>query len=107
MNGFRIIRELAQRRGSTWRPSPGAVYSALSLLEDEGLICPADDLGPKHFQLTDTDRAKVERLADAPAPGTTPPGRPPPDSAAPRSSGRCSVTRPWRSARSSGRAITQ
>lgn len=68
MNGYGVIRELAERSGGTWRPSSGAVYPALSLLEDEGLIGPAEDAGPKHFQLTDTGRAEVERLADSPAP---------------------------------------
>ena len=35
LNGYGIIRELAERSGGTWRPSSGAVYPALSLLEDE------------------------------------------------------------------------
>ncbi|EYT62966.1 PadR family transcriptional regulator [Dietzia sp. UCD-THP] len=67
-NGYGIIRELAERSGGTWRPSSGAVYPALSLLEDEGLIGPADDAGPKHYQLTDAGRAEVDQLADRPAP---------------------------------------
>lgn len=68
MNGYGIIRELAERSGGTWRPSSGAVYPALALLEDEGLICPAEDAGPKHYQLTDAGRAEVEQLHDRPAP---------------------------------------
>ena len=38
------------------------------MLEDEQLIGPAEDAGPKHYQLTDAGRAEVERLADRPAP---------------------------------------
>ena len=68
MNGYGIIRELAERSGGTWRPSSGAVYPALAMLEDEQLIGPAEDAGPKHYQLTDAGRAEVERLADRPAP---------------------------------------
>ena len=68
MNGYGILRELAERSGGTWRPSSGAVYPALSLLEDEGLIGPAEDAGPKHYQLTDAGRAELEHLADRPAP---------------------------------------
>ncbi len=68
MNGYGIIRELAERSGGTWRPSSGAVYPALALLEDEGLIGPAEDAGPKHYQLTDAGRAEVEQLAERPAP---------------------------------------
>lgn len=67
-NGYGIIRELAERSGGTWRPSSGAVYPALSLLEDEGLIGPAEDAGPKHYQLTDAGRVELETLADRPAP---------------------------------------
>lgn len=68
MNGYGIIRELAERSGGTWRPSSGAVYPALALLEDEQLIGPAEDAGPKHYQLTDAGRAEVDALADRPAP---------------------------------------
>lgn len=68
MNGYGIIRELAERSGGTWRPSSGAVYPALSLLEDEGLIGPAEGAGPKYFQLTDAGREEVEQLEDRPAP---------------------------------------
>lgn len=63
-----MIQGLAERSGGTWRPSSGAVYPALSLLEDEALIGPAEDAGPKHYQLTDAGRAEVERLADSPTP---------------------------------------
>lgn len=68
MNGYGIIRELAERSGGTWRPSSGAVYPALSLLEDEQLISPAQDAGPKHYELTDAGHAEMEKLADRPAP---------------------------------------
>ena len=68
MNGYGIIRELAERSGGTWRPSSGAVYPALALLEDEQLIGPAEDAGPKHYQLTDAGRAEADALTDRPAP---------------------------------------
>ena len=68
MNGYGSIRELAERSGGTWRPSSGAVYPALALLEDEQLIGPAEDAGPKHYQLTDAGRAEVDALTDRPAP---------------------------------------
>ena len=37
-NGYQIMQELEQRSGGLWRPSPGSVYPALQLLEDEGLV---------------------------------------------------------------------
>jgi len=36
-NGYQIMSEIEERSGGAWRPSPGAVYPALSLLADEGL----------------------------------------------------------------------
>jgi len=68
MNGYKLINGLAERSGNTWRPSSGAIYPALSQLEDEGLIEPAGDAGHKHYRLTDEGRAEAERLADQPAP---------------------------------------
>lgn len=44
------------------------MYPALSLLEDEGLIEPAEDAGPKHYRLTDAGRDEVDALKDRPAP---------------------------------------
>src|SRR4051812_40453247 len=37
-NGYAIMQEIERRTEGVWRPSPGAVYPALSLLEDEGLV---------------------------------------------------------------------
>ena len=45
MNGYGIIREWAERSGGTWRPSSGAVYPALAMLEDEQLIGPEQAAG--------------------------------------------------------------
>ena len=38
MHGYQIIQELAERSGGAWRPSPGSIYPALQLLQDEGLV---------------------------------------------------------------------
>ena len=35
-NGYQIMSEIEERSGGAWRPSPGAVYPALSQLADEG-----------------------------------------------------------------------
>ena len=37
MHGYQIIRELSERSGGVWRPSPGSVYPTLQQLEDEDL----------------------------------------------------------------------
>nr|WP_231979618.1 PadR family transcriptional regulator [Tessaracoccus coleopterorum] len=69
-NGYQIIQELESRTEGRWRPSPGAIYPALSQLEDEGLIRPVDAATGKAFEITDAGSAEAERLAQQPAPGT-------------------------------------
>jgi len=71
-NGYAIMQELEERSGGLWRPSPGAVYPALSQLEDEGLIRSREGDGGRVFELTDAGRARVaERPEDAEAPWDT------------------------------------
>ncbi|AKU16976.1 PadR family transcriptional regulator [Luteipulveratus mongoliensis] len=66
MNGYQVIKSVAERTDGLWRPGPGSVYPALGLLEDEGLIQPEDsDSGSrKVFALTDEGKAYVEAHAD-------------------------------------------
>ena len=52
-NGYQIMSEIEERSGGAWRPSPGAVYPALSQLADEGLIEGAESGGRRTFSLTD------------------------------------------------------
>lgn len=51
-NGYQVIQALEERTRGVWKPSPGAVYPALSQLEDEGLIEAFDRGGQKAFRLT-------------------------------------------------------
>ncbi len=60
-NGYQIMSEIEERSGGAWRPSPGAVYPALSQLADEGLIAGAESGGRRTFSLTDAGRAYVEQ----------------------------------------------
>lgn len=62
-NGYQIIAELDARTDGRWKPSPGAVYPALSQLEDEGLIALTEDR--KAYQLTDGGRAEAEQAGQA------------------------------------------
>ncbi|MCE1177964.1 MAG: PadR family transcriptional regulator [Micrococcales bacterium] len=65
-NGYQLIRALADRTGGAWRPSPGAVYPALSQLEDEGLIRPIEVDGQKVFELTDAGRTAAAEIETPP-----------------------------------------
>ncbi len=52
------------RTEGAWRPSPGAVYPALSLLADEGLVVLTDDGGRKLASLTEAGTRYVEEHRD-------------------------------------------
>lgn len=58
-NGYQIMADIEERSGGAWRPSPGAVYPALSALADEGLIIAEESGGKRTFTLTDAGREYV------------------------------------------------
>jgi DNA-binding PadR family transcriptional regulator len=64
MHGYEMIQELEERTDGVWRPSPGAVYPALQLLEDQGLVTADADAGKRLFSLTDTGREEAAKLGD-------------------------------------------
>jgi DNA-binding PadR family transcriptional regulator len=59
-NGYQIMSEIEERSDGAWRPSPGAVYPALQLLADEGLIEAEESAGRRTFSLTDAGRRHIE-----------------------------------------------
>ncbi len=61
MHGYEMIQELTNRTGGVWRPSPGSVYPALQMLEDEGLISSQETEGKRLFSLTEAGRAEAEQ----------------------------------------------
>jgi DNA-binding PadR family transcriptional regulator len=63
MHGYEMIQLLAERTNGMWQPSPGSVYPALQLLEDEGLITSQETEGKRLYSLTDQGRAEAERAA--------------------------------------------
>jgi DNA-binding PadR family transcriptional regulator len=66
MHGYEMIREIAERSGGSWRPSPGSVYPTLQLMEEEGLISSEETGGKRLFQLTESGRTEAEAGPDAP-----------------------------------------
>jgi DNA-binding PadR family transcriptional regulator len=60
-NGYQIMSEIEERSGGAWRPSPGAVYPALSQLADEGLIAGEESAGRRTFRLTEAGREYLEQ----------------------------------------------
>jgi len=62
--GYQIMSDIEERSGGAWRPSPGAVYPALSQLADEGLILGAESGGRRTFSLTEAGREYVAQNPD-------------------------------------------
>lgn len=60
MHGYQLMEAIADRSGGRWRPSPGAVYPTLNLLEDEGVLTLTASAGRKLATLTPEGRALVE-----------------------------------------------
>jgi DNA-binding PadR family transcriptional regulator len=60
-NGYQIMSDIEERSNGAWRPSPGAVYPALSALADEGLITDEKTDGKRVFRLTDAGREHIEQ----------------------------------------------
>ena len=65
-HGYELIKELEERFGGFYRPSPGTVYPTLQLLEDEGHLSVAEQGGKKTYSLTESGhRLLAERHASA------------------------------------------
>jgi len=63
-HGYELIQAIEAKAGGRWRPSPGAVYPALQLLVDQGLITSAEHDGKRVFEITDAGRTEAdERIA--------------------------------------------
>ena len=71
MHGYQLIREIEERSGGSWKPSPGSVYPTLQLLADEGLITAEESNGRKTYSLTPEGKA----AADAAGPWEAPAAR--------------------------------
>ncbi|MBO3102370.1 PadR family transcriptional regulator [Cellulomonas fengjieae] len=64
MHGYQLIQQISERSGGTWRPSPGAIYPALNLLEDEGLVTITAESGRKMATLTEAGGTYVTEHAE-------------------------------------------
>jgi predicted O-methyltransferase YrrM/DNA-binding PadR family transcriptional regulator len=68
MHGYEMLNELESRTAGLWRPSPGSLYPALQLLEDQGLVRSVDDGGRRSYQLTEAGQAEQAAAPASPAP---------------------------------------
>lgn len=65
-HGYEIIKELEERVGGAYSPSPGTVYPTLSLLEDLGYAAVRTEEGNrKVYEITDEGRRHLEENREA------------------------------------------
>lgn len=67
-NGYALMQEIETRSEGTWRPSPGSIYPALAMMEDEGLIRSIGSEDQRAYELTDSGRKALDERGDAGAP---------------------------------------
>jgi DNA-binding PadR family transcriptional regulator len=63
-HGYELIKEIEQRSGGVYAPSPGMVYPTLTLLNDESLVDEVPDGARKKFAITDAGRALLKAEAE-------------------------------------------
>jgi DNA-binding PadR family transcriptional regulator len=64
LNGYGLIKEITDRSGGTWHPSPGSIYPTLQQLVDEELVEPVGEGKRTDFQLSDAGRIWIAEHAD-------------------------------------------
>jgi DNA-binding PadR family transcriptional regulator len=58
-HGYDLIREIEERTGGAYAPSPGVIYPTLTLLDDMGLIEATTEASRKQFAITDEGKAEL------------------------------------------------
>jgi DNA-binding PadR family transcriptional regulator len=59
-HGYDIIRDMEERSGGFYSPSPGAVYPTLQALEDQDFVTSVPEDGKKVYTITDAGLAYLE-----------------------------------------------
>jgi DNA-binding PadR family transcriptional regulator len=60
MHGYEVISYLEERSHGLWRPSAGAIYPNLQMLEEQGLVSSKEEKGKKIYELTEDGRKEAE-----------------------------------------------
>ena len=59
-HGYEIIREMEERSGGLYSPSPGAVYPTLQALEDQELVSSTTEGGKRVYAVTEAGLSYLE-----------------------------------------------
>ena len=63
-HGYELIKEIEERLGGAYSPSPGVIYPTLTLLEEQELIRPEpEEGGKKRYAITEAGRKTLEENA--------------------------------------------
>ena len=63
-HGYDLIKELTDRSGGFYAPSPGMVYPALTYLEELGHAAVASEGAKKLYRLTESGKAELDKNRD-------------------------------------------
>lgn len=63
-HGYEIIKELEERFGGLYSPSPGTVYPTLQMLEDQGYVRVVEEEGKRVFHITPEGEAFLDEHRD-------------------------------------------
>jgi DNA-binding PadR family transcriptional regulator len=63
-HGYDLIREIEERSGGAYAPSPGVIYPTLTMLDDMGLVESRVEGARKAFAITETGSAELAEKAE-------------------------------------------
>ena len=63
MSGIDIINEIEKATLGAWRPSPGAIYPLLKVLEEQGIVVHEEVKGRKIYRLTERGVREASDIA--------------------------------------------
>lgn len=64
MHGYEVMRALEEESGGWYTPSPGSVYPALQMLEDEGYLRSENRDGKRVYEITEAGRVFLREHRD-------------------------------------------
>jgi DNA-binding PadR family transcriptional regulator len=64
MHGYEVMKRLGAEFGGLYRPSAGAIYPTIEVLEDEGYVTGAEKEGKKVYTITSKGKAYLKEGKD-------------------------------------------
>lgn len=61
-HGYEIIRQIQEKSGGRWTPSPGSIYPALEYLESKGYIASEEVERKKVYTITPKGTQMIEQM---------------------------------------------